>query len=510
MSAARKLRHNSAMMTLQARAPNLLQTVFLVACLPWAGCIDDALHPQSEPVGDHDPRICTPLDYGHTQSAEDFYRRFASDEEAATFIQKQLDSPALDNIAGRDATLIEITHDERIIRLLTEIVAGFSAVFPEAMNGISDIPRVALLHSDKPNAYAIMQVAETGPMGSVVVNPWLFVVHDALLAGNPSDTELRGVFGHELGHLILRNAYPPVRANILRSYQLKGSEDGVFGALQDNDAEVARHTELILRMQERVGGVPELGYPAVYGASYASVLLSLTQGAPACADLLAKVETLGQAQKKFLTKADAGDLTPSSRSDDEQADLYAQTAAIFETARSCDNGQALPLAALIATLKGLPTEAVDPAHPQHEQLEALLLEEEREIDEKSPQASLIERLILASESVRKRLLEERADPELEIGKLRVYDVEEDADDASVRVLRAIGDDPTGVAQFLAKLIPEQIARDCVADIEAGEPISFGDLRDQHPGVCWRLYNVERFSRALEGCPAPDGPLISVE
>jgi len=502
---------------LRVNASQLLQRAALIAWLPWTGCIADELHPHSDSHGDHDPeqspvdpRICKPLDYGHTQSAEEFYRRFATDDEAASFIQKQLDAHALDNVAGRDATLIEITHDERIVRLLTEIVAGFRSVFPEAMNGISDVPRVALLHSDKPNAYAIMQVAETGPMGSVVVNPWLFVVHDALLAGDPSDTELRGVFGHELGHLILRNAYSPVRANILRSYLLKGSEGGVFGPLQENDAEVARHTDLILRMQERVGGVPELGYPAVFGANYASLLLTLTQAGPACADLVAKVDALGQMQKTFLTKADAGDLTPSARTDEEQADLDAQTEAIFEKVRSCDDGEVLPLAALIATLNRLPPEAIDPAHPQHAALEALVLDEERQIDEESPQASLLERLILASEAVRKRLLEVRANTELAIGKLRVYDVEEDADDAAVRVLRAIGDDSRGVAQFFAKLIPEQIARECLAAIAAEEPISFGDLRDRHPGVCWRIYNVERFASALDTCPAPDGPLISVE
>jgi hypothetical protein len=102
--------------------------------------------------------------------------------------------------------------------------------------------------------------------------------------------------------------------------------------------------------------------------------------------------------------------------------------------------------------------------------------------------------------LRPRLLELRDDPQFPIGRIRLYDFEEDADDAAVRVLRALGYPPTGNGEFLLRLMrPEDAGPQCARDVEAQLPIRYGNLADPHPANCWRYYHATQLAEALGAC-----------
>jgi predicted Zn-dependent protease len=64
-------------------------------------------------------------------------------------------------------------------------------------------------------------------------------VNTGLLNQNRPDTELRGVFAHELGHLILRTFLSEVQRQVRGIYRIGESEDGIIGEVQDDDPALA-------------------------------------------------------------------------------------------------------------------------------------------------------------------------------------------------------------------------------------------------------------------------------
>src|SRR5262249_32922579 len=154
---------------------------------------------------------------------------------------------------------------ERLTRIIGEVYAGFLRVFPHETAGMENMPapRVAILNTDPKNvnAYALGPGFAEDATAPQDKSPWLFVVHSALLAKPFTDNELRGLFAHEIGHLILRTFLPEIRQAVRAIYLTGKSEDGVLGANQDDNPQIASHVEEILKRQDRVSGLPELGLP---------------------------------------------------------------------------------------------------------------------------------------------------------------------------------------------------------------------------------------------------------
>src|SRR5262249_32710190 len=88
-----------------------------------------------------------------------------------------------------------------------------------------------------------------------------------------------------------------------------------------------------------------------------------------------------------------------------------------------------------------------------------------------------------------------------IDQVRIFDFEEDADDASVRVLTEIGQDPTGVGLFLLRMSGDDAKQKCLSDVAARKPIGYGRFIDTHPSSCWRYYHTTQFAKALTQCPS---------
>jgi hypothetical protein len=498
-------------MNIRVLAP--VAAVLLVAACSNGSAADDASAGASDL---HGGTVCEPLDYPHVLANADYYRQFDSDAAAGGYLTAIIAQGQLAANSGPNAKLKEITQDARLLALVSDVYKGFEKVFPAYTAGLPTPPRVAIVESDIVNAFALGPGFTEDPSRRKDQSPWLFIVHTALMNRGGSDTELRGLFAHELGHLILRNYLANVRDAIRVSYLVKSSEDGLFGESQANDAVLGIHVEEMLKRQARVGGLPELGLPAIASlGTYAKVTDALLAAATpagaspsdACAAAKAAETALQKAQGALVPGASAGNDVPATPTADQAAQLQTLSQSYDTALRACLDGAGVPanqasLMQLTAETNSLSDQAVDPNSPDHAKLVSLMLEAETATDEALPKASLVDRLLAAQTPIRAELIGLRGAPEYPIDDIRVYDYEEDADDAAVRILAAIGDDPMGIADFLldAALTPEQKAA-CLADIGAHKRIPFGRFIDTHPATCWRVYHATGLAKAIAACPA---------
>jgi hypothetical protein len=211
--------------------------------------------------------------------------------------------------------------------------------------------------------------------------------------------------------------------------------------------------------------------------------------------------------------AGAGNLIPSTPTAEEQANLDQLSDDVASELRSClaalpDDTKGGKILDLIGSANGLDA-ATDPASPDHAKLLALMLPQELAADADASNTTLIDRLLAAQANIRKDLIVLHRDPAFPIDQLRVFDFEEDADDASVRVLAAMGKDPLAATAFLVTRMPDATRTQCLADIAAHKPIPYGRFIDTHPTMCWRRYHVSQLATALSQCSAPAATEASV-
>jgi hypothetical protein len=464
--------------------------------------------------------VCATLDYGHTTTPEQFYRKFDTSEAAADYLTKIIAQGQLAAQSGADATLKEMSTDARLLGLVSEVFEGFKKAFPVETAGMTDPPRVAIVKTDPKNvnAYALGTGFAEDAAAPKDKAPWLFIIHTALLDHKNTDNEMRGLFAHELGHLILRTFLPEIRAHVRADYVIgKSGEDGILGADQDNDPHVQGHVEDIMKRQSRVGGLADLGfpvfeslatYPKVFGllvkqAEQNAATADPTQVCKAAKDKLTEVQ---DAQKAFVPGVALGDFTPRTPTADEKANLDRLSDELADAYRSClapvtGDFMKTSLLELTASLNNMES-AIALSSPDHQKLLDLMLQAELDVDAAMPSGTLVDRLLAAQSTIRKEYIALRDDPAFPIDQIRIFDFEEDADDAAARVLTTLGDDPMGIGDFLVTILPADAQAQCLADVNAHKPIPYGRFIDTHPSTCWRYYHDTQFAKGLSQCTAP--------
>ena len=131
-----------------------------------------------------------------------------------------------------------------------------------------------------------------------------------------------------------------------------------------------------------------------------------------------------------------------------------------------------------------------------------MLDVEKKVDAASmADTALADRILRAQDELLPRLAAMQEDAQFPIAQLRVFDYEEDADDASVRVLRELGDDPLSLGGFFLSILTPEARKACLDDLAAGKTIAYGNLIDTHPATCWRDYHSQQLNKALDRCPA---------
>ena len=286
-------------------------------------------------------------------------------------------------------------------------------------------------------------------------------------------------------------------------------EDGIFGATQTDDAVVLARVDEIRKRRDRIGNYPELGL-ATTGA-YARKLVELVTTAAAaspraaCDAAPSAMEALAAAQMALLPPPGVATDVPRTPTADDRARLDALARSAEDAIRACTAGLDTPLARssvlrISADLNYLSTTAENPGDRDHAALLAAAPGVEATVDAADPGAPLVDRLFRADALLRADFLAVQQDPALPIDAIRVYDYEEDADDAAVRVLHAIGDDPAAAGAFLLDVIvPADVRESCLADLAAGKTPIFGRFADAHPGSCWRYHHAKQLAQALDAC-----------
>lgn len=451
--------------------------------------------------------ICATLDYGPRGSVSEIYNFFPNDQAVAANVGQLLQFGILQGAVGPGATLRGVNGDPRMVRLVAEVFEGFHRAFPAESAGLDTAPPVVVIESRVPNAFAMAATFDSAAMAMVPKSPWFFVVNSALIDQGNTDDELRAVFAHEIGHLILQTFKPNVQARVRHAYTLgTGSEEGILGAAQADDPSLAAPMGRLLGGQLRIGGISQLGFnvimPGVYFQMMSQMFAPTEATGTACSSIQVKAQQLAIRQMGFLPGVQEGSLIPRLPNASEKAELDAFTTSLTADMRTCAgaNSDTSSLGIISALTQGLsPAAAENPADPAYAQVRAGMLDIEKQVDTQMAGSRLSDKLLRAEELVRADVVAVRGDASLNLSRVRVYDYEEDADDASMRVLAAIGSDPVSIGGFALSMLKPASKAQCLADVAAGNPIGFGDLYDVHPLHCWRYFHATQFKKALASC-----------
>lgn len=448
--------------------------------------------------------VCVTLDYGHERPNSDYFLQFADDAATLAYSRDFLEVSEMPRPR-------EVTHDERLTRILRRVYEGFHTVFPRETEGLDDPPRMVIVDAEGANAFAGYDERP-----SVNKAPWVFWVHYPVLTQARPDDEVAGLFSHELAHLILRNLLPETRAKIRTRYHVPGGrEHGIIGAAVVENPEVSKHVEEIRELGTLVGRDVVLGplpLAAFEDSRYQSMLRTLMteergrSADPSACDAaesgLRRVQALYEPNVSVhdfilrLGEPQRGELARYARStaDSMRKCLGHATMSLFEL-KVRDQFSMLPPHEARPHIERM----LDPSTKEHEVARATLMttEVERATDRKD--APTIERFFEVVETLHARLAELEGDPRLPIDELRVFDMEEDADDAAVRILKAIGSDPLSNARFFVNLMPDPGA--CFRLVESGQVPPYGRFIDPHNATCWRWFHSIEFAKALDRCPA---------
>lgn len=449
--------------------------------------------------------MCASLDYGHTRSNADYFKTFDDDASALAYSKKLL-------AANGKPEPREVSTDERLNRLVAEVYVGYQRAFPRETQGMTKPPRVVVIDTPELNAFA-------GFDDDPAVNkaPWLFFVHTGIVASGTTDDELRGVFAHELAHLILRNVLPETRETIRRHYRVRGSERGIIGSAQPNDPAVAARVKEVQRLGEAAGRFPEFGPAPRALFSYSEyelglALLAANKATSPAPDTCVRADTLEQEMSTFAQAHGSVDYSSLVATPEEFRGLGTKARSYAAAMKTCYSHVNLSLFELKVRARAsqpgsvLTAEDVakqlDGSTPEHAKaVKELMSNDELALDRDGAASPVIDKIFAATEAIHAKLTALGKDQAMPLDAIRVYDAEEDADDAAVRVLTAIGADPLGQAKFLFRAMGDAGA--CRRTLDAGKVPSYGRFVEDHPGTCYRVYHSQQFVQSLATCKPND-------
>lgn len=445
--------------------------------------------------------ICVTLDYKHTRSNQDYFLRFADDAAAVQYSQGFLSANGISGNA-------QVSNDAWLTGLVGRLFKGFKQVFPRETEGMDDPPRVLVIDESGVNAFAGFDERKQYDKA-----PWLFWVHRGVFDGTTPEPEVEGLVAHELAHLVLRNMLPETRAKIRTFYRVPGGrEHGIFGATTPDDPIVRQHAGEMRTLGALVGRASVFGplpISAFEESEYDSLLQTLEKLNPQPPDSDAcrtARDGLRRAKEFYKSSVTVHDLT-LELTKDQQQQLTTFSESIASALRRCHGNVRTSLYELKVRDRSVSPEAqaqlpklLDPTTEEHKAAYALLMDNdlERDADEKSEERPTIDRLIEVVQTAHTRIAELEADPKLPIDELRVFDMEEDADDAAVRVIRAAGDDVSGISSLFLGQIGDGGA--CRRLLDAGKVPRYGRFVDVHNATCWRAFHVRDFAKAIDHCP----------
>lgn len=338
-------------------------------------------------------------------------------------------------------------------------------------------PALVLIDDPTPNAFVAPDL-ETGKAGFVVM------VQTGLFATGGSDEGGFGIMMHEFQHVVGLHIVGDTKQR-MRTFYFASDTVEPIGTNEVDDASARAHGELWRLLAGEAGRFREERLRALpMGGQLATILQAAIAQAggmqvPACVQARTALSA--------IANGIASQMDPLSGEITVTADVPAtvdQAMATLDTA--CFEGQSRDLIDVIAQINGQTTEAAEAAMQPSD---VALVKGVSVVDGFS--ALLLDR--------RSKLRQVEAELIANTGhpwrSLRYFSTEEDADDVSVRVLRAANvEPPYAVGDFLVSFLDADGKARCNDLLARGVVPPYGaDLVDEHHGTCWRAHHARQFS-----------------
>jgi hypothetical protein len=372
-------------------------------------------------------------------------------------------------------------------QVMAEVWPVFQSLFPDDTRDLPQ-PMVLLVQDQDVNAFA----AYDSTLG---IAPDVFMIQTGAVAGKSGVTDdLRGLVGHELGHLILKHVFPGNAAKVAKYY--RGARSGEpLGYLESNDPKLAKAVEKWVDDASVAASfpLPELhglpiniiGNPPVLFTALKTAVLKGVQDHPTeCQPAEDAVNGLIVAMKSHTSTVDYDmDLGAEARS---QIDTAAQAA--VTALGPCLATSTKTVSELVAETYGVSVADIESAF---DPADLVILH---------AATTLEDAITKTTANAFARMQSEAQD--IDLDTVRYYSTEEQADDTSAYVLATLGRNPEGQGLFLgSKLMTPDERTTCFDRLNTAGDAPYGLLSDPHHGACWRVGHLHRFhAKIAPGVP----------
>lgn len=372
------------------------------------------------------------------------------------------------------------TTDPRFQRMRTLLDRGWAAyrdVMP--VGEIDRAPQLVVIDDPSANAF----VARDQASGKAA---WTVMVQTGALEG-ASDASVLGVVMHELTHATKLHILEGVPERTRIHYQIAAPDPEPIGSQQRDNARARAAITAWRALGEDAGAY---AYAELNGLpAFGSLLSKVLNGALGKVDLAQCPTTVQNLQKLngFIdahTETLTNLLVLATPTDRTQLDQLTR-AFLGELRTGCMKTSALDIFELMAEQFNVTPAEIAMKFPPTEQATVA-------------GKHVIEQITLLASDRHRRMREVGALLYEETGRdittLRYFSTEEDADDATVPVLRQMELPVDGVGQFFLELMDPALKSRCTALLAANTTPPYGDLVDEHHATCWRIAHVQQLGR----------------
>jgi len=405
------------------------------------------------------------------------YKIFANHEEAIEWFEawhaKHFADSPIKPLPRTDALYATLEKE------LATMWAAFTELLPRDTEGLAKAPFIVLTDDPAVNAFAPYDPDLKVLPHAFIVNVGVFTTTN----GKATSAQLRGLIAHELGHHVLKHAWPDVHEKVERWYSVDTAVGDGFGWQQKDNAALRTQGHRVIESELQTGGyaITEWhGNPRV-GGWLRTTLDGIHDAAAQKASETCYAATIARDDLRSYVATlldDMGTLQTGPRGVRTKISELSQ--AYVDKELACTNVETDTLWTVWSKQLGVPES--DLRKGTAKEYAAL-------VDEAPSAASAIFALT-------KRLDDDVIALGGSVAKLRYYSVEEEADDVSINILFRSEMDANGMALFLHDLaLTNKAEKSCEAHVNAGEP-AYGPLRSAHHSTCWRVWHSRQLVKYL--------------
>lgn len=348
---------------------------------------------------------------------------------------------------------------------VADIWKAFQAQFPADTQDLP-APIVLLVDSPSPGAYAVWD-------GSLGVSPNIFMIQTPTLP--LGDDAVRGVIAHELAHHVLKHKWPGVSDKIEIWYDATKTSDHGFGFEQANDPTIKSNGKKAQIYGSSTGDYPLTQWNGATrrGGSfddfvgYIHVKAKATN-AQACTDADTAFEAMLGYANPFRDPA-FSNITMTA---DQLAQLDTLSKAYIAKEMTCTSVVKQTFFQIVSEALGITeTDARDQTGPAEVAL----------ADKATSAFDAIVQIVKMYDDFMTKT---------DLKNTRYFSYEEQADDTSVGILKALGYADNGMATFLQKGVMNEAGLAKCNALNGAEP-PYGIISDPHHSACWRTWHIAK-------------------